>query len=185
MNVPARRVVRIRPVTFVYRGNGVMASLPRFMRMCDEQYLVDDEYPMTLLDARSRVSHSHYFACIHECWENMPEGHDFKNEIAMRKHALIETGWCTTRTIVTEDERAAVRSALKAEADEYAIIEVKGNVVRIHEAVSQSAAAMGRDEFMASKRDVLELLAALVGTTVKEISKAAEQHFRPEPARRA
>jgi hypothetical protein len=160
-----------------------MIPLPCFLRQCQEQFLVDAEYPLAMLDTRSRASHSHYFACIHEIFVNLPDGR-FKHEDHFRKHTLIEAGFCTMRTIVCEDEEKAINVAVNVDTESCPIIVLKGNVVVIYEAESQSAASMGKEKFQASKTAVLEAGAAMIGVTVAQLKKEAEKHFRPEPVRR-
>ena len=144
--------------------------------------MVNEEYPLTMLDARSRKSHSHYFACIHEIFTNLPDGR-FKSEDQFRKHMLIEHGYCSMRTIVAETPEHADRIAINVDTEMCPVIDVKGNVVVIYEAESQSAASMGVEKFQASKTAVLEAGAAMIGVTVAQLKKEAEKHFRPEPRR--
>ena len=63
----------IRPVTFIWTADGRMAPMPRFKRMCDQQFVVGEEYPLQILEARSRRAHNHFFASVHEAWKNLPE----------------------------------------------------------------------------------------------------------------
>jgi hypothetical protein len=178
-------MIRIWPITYIWNGQ-YMVPLPRFIRRCEEQFVVSEEYPLTMLDARSRKSHSHYFACIHEIFTNLPDGNSrFKSEDQFRKHTLIEAGYCSMRTIVCESEGHAERLAINVDTEFCPVIIVKGNVVVIYEAESQSAASMGHEKFQASKTAVLEAGAAAIGVTVAQLKKEAEKHFRPEPARRS
>lgn len=176
---------RIRPVTFIWSEQGHMIPMPRFRKQCDEQFVVGEEYPMTILEARSRNSHNHYFAAVHEGWKNLPEdiATDFPSPEHLRKWCLCKTGWSTMKNFVCDsDDHARNLAAFCRSVDGYAVIEVRGNVVRIHEAASQSAAAMGREEFMASKQAVLDKIAELLDVTPKQLRKEGERHF-PEPKR--
>jgi hypothetical protein len=177
--------VLIRPVVFIWTSDGRMAPMPRFKKICDAQFIVGEEYPLTLLEARSRNSHNHFFATVHEAWKNLPEdiASDFPSTEHLRKWALCKTGWSTMKTFPCETHDHARNLAIFARsADEFAVIEVRGNIVRIHQAKSQSAAAMGKDEFQKSKTDVLDKIAELIEVTPKQLRREGERQF-PEPRR--
>lgn len=184
--VPARRFVRIRPATFVYKGNGVLVSLPRHAKQCDAQFVVDEEYPMTILEARSRVSHNHYFATLHEAWANLPEdiATDFPSAEHLRKWALCKAGYAHEKNFDCESRDHAVQlGAFVRSVDTFAVITIRGNVVRIYEAASQSAAAMGKEEFQKSKQAVLDIVAGLLDVKPAQLAQQGARHFRPEPKR--
>lgn len=177
--------MRIRPTVFVWNGQH-MVPLPRFRQQCNQQYVVGEEYPLTMLEARSRQSHNHYFASVHEAWVNLPESIavDFPSEEHLRKWALIQCGYCSETTLPCETGDHANHLAVMARrADAYSIVVVRGNVVKIFSAASQSAAAMGREEFQKSKVAVLEKIAALLDTKPRELERAGDQHFKREPKR--
>lgn len=177
----------IRPVTFIWTSDGRMAPMPRFRKMCDAQFVVGEEYPLAILEARSRRSHNHFFASVHEAWRNLPEGiaEDFPSSEHLRKWALCKTGWSTMKTFPCETLDHARRLAVFARsADEFAVIELRGSVVRIHQAKSQSAAAMGKEAFQASKTDVLSKIAELIDVTPTQLRREGERQF-PEPKRMA
>ena len=132
--------VLIRPVTFLWTADGRMAPMPRFKKLCDQQFVVGEEYPLTILEARSRRTHNHFFATVHEAWKNLPEdiATDFPSAEHLRKWALCKTGWSTMKTFPCETHDHARNLAIFARsADEFAVIEVRGNIVRIHQAKSQ------------------------------------------------
>lgn len=197
MTVPARRVARIRPVTFVYKGNGVMVSMPRFIKQCDDQFLVDEEYPMTILEARSRATHNHFFACVHEAWLNLPDDiryitdpvtgevrERYPSETHLRKDALVKAGFAVEKTFDCESRAHALRlGAFVRSVDTYAIIQIRGNIVRVYEAMSQDAASMGKEVFQESKSAVLDILSEMIRVKPAQLRKEAEKHFRPEPKR--
>jgi hypothetical protein len=164
-----------------------MVALPRFLRQCDEQFLVNEEYPLTILEARSRASHSHYFACIHENYQNLPEA--LKDKIPSEEHlrawALVETGQCTDKYFVCDSpEHALSLGANIRERSPLCVITISGNVVRTRDAISQSASAMGKEQFDESKRKVLDYIAGLIGVKRSELEKAGAKHFKPKPRRR-
>jgi hypothetical protein len=177
---------RIRPVTYIWTGDA-MVPLPRFKRQCDEQFVVHEEYPLTILEARSRASHSHYFACVHEGWANLPENiaHRFPTAEHLRKTVLVKLGYATVRTFACENlDHAMQLAAIIRSVDTYAVITVKESVVQVFDAKSQSAAEMGREEFQKSKDEVLQYIADLIGTSTTNLKKEGEKHFRPEPRKR-
>lgn len=190
--------VRIRPTVFVWTGQH-MVPLPRFRRQCDEQFVVDEEYPLTILEARSRKSHNHFFACVHEAWMNLPErerqkvdpltgevSERFVNENHLRKWALCKTGFCSHRAFPCASEvRAMELAAFLHTMDEFAIIEIEGDVVNVYEPESQSAASMGRERFQESKEAVLGLLSEMIRVKPADLQKMGDQHFKREPKRRA
>ena len=147
-----------------------MIPLPRFIKRCQEQFVIDEEYPLTMLDARSRESHSHYFACVAEGFRNLPEGHQFNSSTELRKFCLVKAGYVeSTAVYVCDSDDLALELASKIKrnrGDDYIVIVIKANIVKVYEAKSQSAAAMGRDIFQASKTDVLDQISDLIGVTV-------------------
>jgi hypothetical protein len=58
--------------------------------------------------------------------------------------------------------------------DEWAIIEVKGSTVTRYSAKSQSERAMGKVDFEASKNDVLNFAASLIGVTRPQLEHQGE-----------
>ncbi len=178
-----RGVARIRPVVFVWTADGRMAPLPRFRKQCDSQFVVGEEYPLTILEARSRATHNHYFAWLGEAWKNLPEdiASDFPSAEHLRKTALCKTGWATQKNFVCESRDHAMQlAAFVRSVDTFAVITVRENIVRIYEAVSQSAAAMGAEPFKQSKNDVLNWVATLLDVKPAQLRREGERVF-PEP----
>src|SRR3990167_5804400 len=91
----------IAPLLFEWTGDS-FKPLPRHARACDEQFTIGERYNLDVIAERSQVSHSHYFAALHEAWVNIPEDRadQFPTVERLRKHALIETGWRDERSIV-------------------------------------------------------------------------------------
>lgn len=130
--------------------------------------------------ARSGRSHKHQFAWITEAWHSLPEEAQglpwAETPETLRKHALIATGYHNSYTLDCESKASAerirthlLRSEYKAEG--YAIGVVKGTVVTIWTPKSQSLKAMGGPEFQRSKEDIMDWIAAKVGTTKEELRK--------------
>lgn len=180
-------MTKIRPVMFVWTDDGAMVPLERFRQMCDRQFVVGEEYPMQPVELRNMKSHSHYFACIHTAWENLPEKYAsrFPTEESLRAKALVETGWCTERDYDCESPaKAKGLAAIVRHYSEYSVIKVSGKIVKVFEPKSQSLAAMTPDDFKASKDAVLDWIEALnPGLKIRDIKKEAAKVAPPEKQR--
>jgi hypothetical protein len=181
-------VTRIYAVTFtwvdvdVVDSDGVatrrkaMVPLPRYDNIAKRQWHAGEEYTLVPLEARSRPSHNYYFAALDDAFENLPERIAARWPTAehMRKWCLVETGWFDESEINCASPQHAIQAAtLIRSFDEYARISLHGSKVIIRRAKSQSAAAMTKEPFEASKRDVLDLVASFIGTTTSELRKHA------------
>lgn len=176
--------VRIKPTVFTWSGNE-MVPMPRFKRQCDEQFLVGQEYVLTVVAARSRALHNFYFAAIAEGWNNLPEtiADNFPTAEHLRAYALVATDQCTLATYECVDDKTARRLAINLRADApFSGIKLRGEVVEVRRPISQSAKAMGKDEFEESCRKVLEFIATLTGVSLTDLRKEGARHF-PEPKR--
>ncbi len=190
-------MVMIRPVTFVWTGQ-YMAPLPRFKKQCDEQFVVNEEYPLTILEARSRKSHNHFFACVHEAWLNLPEdvryivdpetgeaSERFPTDQHLRKWALVKAGFCTHHAFPCSSPKRAIEMAkFLRTKDSFAVMRVEGDVLNIFEPLSQSASAMGAKQFQESKEAVLEILSEMIRAKPSELQKMGDRYFKREPKRR-
>lgn len=165
------------PITMQWDGE-VMRPLPRFARECDRRYVVGETYPLEVHEERSSNTHRHYFAALNDAWSNLPEAvaPQFATVEHLRKWALIKSGFCDTRDHVCGTDAEARRLAAFIEPiDSYAVVEVRGPVVRIHTAKSQSVRSMDKATFQASKQAVLDVVANLVGVTPGELAAQAGQ----------
>lgn len=133
---------------------------------------------------RSTKSHKHQFAFVRTAWMNLPEHHlgtpYAVSTEALRKHALIATGYCDTDMIAVGDERRAERVAsfterLAVRMHGYALTNIEGTVVYCHTPHSQSLKAMGGEAFKRSKQDMLEYLADMIGVTADELAKMGKK----------
>ena len=125
---------------------------------------------------RSQQTHNHYFAAIHDAWQNLPEAisGEFPSPQHLRAYALIRTGYCTTTKIVCRTNRDAIDAIrFVTDLDEFALGDISDNVATIYRPQSQSFKAMGRDMFRKSKEDVLGFLSQLIGADVAQEGKAA------------
>lgn len=170
-----KRPHRPRPVAFIWDGN-VMIPLPRFKRLCDEQFAISEEYPLMILEERTQASHNHYFAAVHEAYLNLAEDYaqEFDSEDDMRKWCLCKEGYCTKEQYVlnTAGDAMQMRDALKKQ-EGYRIVRVNGNVVTVWYPLSQSRPAMKKQMFEDSKAAVLARAASMARTTPAELKKNA------------
>ena len=103
----------------------------------------------------------------------------------MRAKALIHTGFSNERAIVCDTAKdAATIAEFIGQTNQYAIVRVSGNVLKVYTAKSQSRKSMNKKEFQASKEAVLGFVAGLdrrqSGTTegkriMPDAVKAAEE----------
>ena len=157
-----------------------MVPLGRHVARCNETLTVGEIYRCEVIEERSMRSHRHYFATMHEAWLNLPDhlALQFANDTALRKHALILTGYRKERKLAlsSPEEARKVAAFLKPRGgDDYAIISVNGNVVVEWTAMSQSAREMKGPTFQKSKDDTLDFIANLVGVTPEQLTANAGQ----------
>lgn len=110
-------------------------------------------------EARSLVSHNHFFSTLNDIWLSLPERYGDRIPTAehMRKWALIRTGYRDERTIACASEAEARRvAAFVKPMDEFAIVVVNEATVTVCTAKSQSTKAMDKVEFQKSKEAVLD-----------------------------
>lgn len=144
--------------------------VPRSPKVCDERLVVGELYRCDIIEERSLASHQQYFASIHDKWMSLPDAiaTRFPSADALRKHALIETGWRRERRFACSDAQEARRLAKfltpQSVDDDYAVISIAGNIVIEWRATSQSYRAMPRKgDFQKSKQDVLDWIDELLG----------------------
>ena len=151
--------------TFHWDG-AAMRPLPAYVAYLAERYAAGEVVALGPVSGRSPLSHRHYFACVREAWVNLPEAlaPRFPTEDHLRKYALIKAGFCETRQIVCASNAEAMRlAATIGPLDDTAVIALEDRVVTLSTAKSQSAGAMTKAQFQASKAAVLALLAELIG----------------------
>lgn len=167
---------RERAVVCVWTPEGTFVPLPRFRRLCDEQFAVHEEVPLIRFENRNMSQHRGYFAQVNECFKNLPHEYDGQYPSAehLRSWALVQTGYCTETDYPMDSEKAARRLAIDLRRmNPYSIIKVSGAVVKHFEPESQATRSMGKEKFEASCRAVLELLISMVGAKPAELRKNA------------
>lgn len=167
------------PIYFRWSGNA-MEPLPRFAEVCDRAFVIGQTYRLEEREERSQASHSHYFASIHEAWQNLPleQAERFPTPEHLRKWALVQAGYRDERSFAAKSNADALRlAAFVKPLDEYAVVVVREASVIVLTAKSQSQKAMGRKDFQDSKTKVLEIVWGLCGLTPAEaaphVGKAA------------
>jgi hypothetical protein len=180
------------PIVFIWRKveivdiDGValkqlaMVPLPRYQNVAKRQFGEGGEYTLEQVAERSMASHNAYFAAINEGFKNLPEkiAARWPSPTHMRKWILCETNWFDEKEfdLTSEKQAKALATFIRTE-DEYARIALRGTKVVVRKARSQSFAAMGKADFEASKRDVLDLLESMVdvpkGTLMREAGMSA------------
>lgn len=166
---------RFRPIQFTWDGDAMIPH-PRFKALCNRQYAVHEQYILTVPEYPSTATRNHYFASLHEVWMNLPsDDKRFPTEDHMRKWLLIKAGFCNERTTVYDTPRDAHKAGVDVrDSAPFDVIIVSGNIVKRYTAKSQTAVAMSKEEFQASKVAVLDLAAELIGTTRTALVKQAK-----------
>ena len=164
------------PVLLIYDGDGVFRGANSFWSArCDKQFVIGETKPMAAYEDRSYASHNHEFAWLTEAWRNLPEGlaELYPSPEHLRKRALIDCGYYDETIVDAGTKTAALRVAAAFRArEEFSFIVVRGPLVVIRTAKSQSRRAMAKAEFQESKTAIMELIAGLLGVSVDELQRA-------------
>lgn len=180
-----RQVAVVDPDTGELSSANLWAMVPelKYRGLSERQYSMDDSHVLAPLEARSMKSHSHYFAALHDGFDNLPEGLavNFPNEEALRAWLLIETGWCDQDLTHLTTEKEARDSAERTKRREpfcrirvFESVDDEGHpcwAVLVKRAMSQSTRTMGKESFQKSKTDVLEYLDVLIGVQPGTLAK--------------
>lgn len=158
-----------------YEGEGEFRTVNKYhARAADKAHVIGEVLTWQLVQERSMKSHDHFFAAVHDAWQNLPEtvAMEFPNDLSLRKYGLIKAGYCTvTKIVCANNKEANIAVALYLKIDEYLLCDVSGNVATIYRAQSQSRKAMGKEVFQKSKTAVLEVLSDMIGAEVKEATE--------------
>lgn len=168
----------VPPIECVWDGEVFRPTGPHWVRRASKQYAAGEIIHIVNQEPRSEASHRRYFATVNEAWKNLPEdiAEKYPTADALRKYALIRTGWFTAQDMTCGSHAAALRTQafVRTIAEEYAVVDVpKGSsVVTVYTAKTQSY-KMGKADFNKSADDVLSYLANLVGVTKTALSDNA------------
>lgn len=156
-------------------------------------WTIDEVYRLEFLEGRSEKSHNAYFASLAHIWTNLPHNKqaEYPTVEHMRKRALIVAGYADMdyRTFDTPEDAEKCASLMRPR-EEFAVITVKGCVVRVYTAQSQSRSEMPeKGQFEASKRAVLEITSGIIGLTPDKVMAQVKgepppdegDHYRYEP----
>ena len=150
--------------------------LPLAPTMAFARFVPGNIYRLIEHEDRSQRSHAHYFASVHDAWQNLPERYAdrFPTAEHLRKWALIQSGFHDQRSIVAASKAEALRiAAFFKPLDEHAVIVAREATVVVCTAKSQSSRAMGRDEFQKSKTAVLDMLSEMIGVAPGALERQA------------
>lgn len=107
-----------------------------------------------------------YFAILRDVWQNLrpPYSQMWPSSEHMRKELLCRVGWCDTRQVAAGSKSAAqnIAEAMRG-LDRYAIVEVRGDVITIHTARSQSRKMQPKQQFLECAEQVYRLIEELTG----------------------
>lgn len=165
------------PITFRWEGDSFVPNGPRWQRECDKQFVIGQTYELVEQHQRSSNSHRHFFASVNEAWKNLPEAMtvQFPTSEHLRKYALIRAGYADSHTLVCSSKAEAIRIAsFMRPLDEFGVVAVNGLVVTRYTAKSQSARAMGKEEFQKSKDAVLDVIASMISVPVETLKQNAQ-----------
>jgi hypothetical protein len=172
------RSAKLRPIICIWDGQH-MIPLPRFERLCASQFVVNEEYPLMLVENRSLASHNHYFASLTEAFDNLAEEYaqEFDSVEHLRAWCLCMEGFCTqTRyELNTAADARVLRDVLKVQ-DKATIVKINGSVAIVYTPESQAMYGpnrMHKDRFQASKDAVLARAASMARTTPAELKQNA------------
>lgn len=163
--------VAIYPQAFRWDGEAMRPLNPR---AADRQYVVEQVYRLEPREDRSAASHGHFFAALADAHANLPDdlAERWPTPEALRKYALIRTGYRDERSIIAASKAEARRvAAFIRPMDEFAVVSVHDAAVIVWTAKSQSMKAMGRKDFNDSKQKVLEFVSELIGVSLDTLTK--------------
>lgn len=126
--------------------------------------------------ARSIVSHNHYFAVVQEAWQNLPPlmADRFLTAEHLRKYALIQCGYCNSQSMPCANKAQAEKIAgFIRPIDEFSVVTIRGSIVEVFTAKSQAMNAMDKKTFRESKDKVLDYIAGMIGVAKQELTDAA------------
>lgn len=168
--------MRRRSIKVMFNGVSFM-PMDRDRHYCKVMFGAGQVLMIDPEEERDMNSHRHYFVQLSEAWRSLPESFDpqYPTLEIFRKKLLVRAGWYhMTEMVCASAESAITTAAFMSDIDPSVLIDIRGNVIRKYVARSQSLAAMGRKDFQKSKWDVLNLAAALIRVTPKQL----EEHAR-------
>lgn len=141
----------------------------------DRLFVVGEVYRMAAEDEHSDAARGAFFATVRELWKNLPENLSatYSSPDALRKRALIKTGWADRKAVVFDTDEAAIKAAaLVKTMDDFAVVTQVMGIVTVYTAKSQSKKTMKKEEFNRSSEDVLRVLSKLIGVSTDQALSA-------------
>lgn len=166
------------PLPCQWDGESFTPAGQRWAREADKHFVIGEVYHIEAREPRSLTSHNHFFACVQNAWENLPEdvAARFPSSDHLRKWCLIRAGFRDERSIACASKAEARRLAAFIEPmDDFAVVVVSEATVSVYTAKSQSMRAMGKVQFQRSKDAVLTELAKLIGTDAAQLARASTE----------
>ena len=165
-------------ISCVWDGRAFTPATPFHHRRAEAAFGEGEIVLLNVENESSGKSRRHYFACLREAWQNLPESVAMETWAQstehLRKYALIRTGFSESQTLIASSAAEASRfAAFLRPTDEFSIVLARGVEVIRFTAKSQRVKAMGAKEFQRSKVEVLEFVAGLIGTTSDQLGSAA------------
>lgn len=157
-----------RPIPMRWQGDSFTPLNSHWGKQADKQFVVGQVYTVVTVEERSMQAHRHFFACLAEAFNTLPEtvAPQFPSQEHLRKWALVQSGFADERSIVCASKAEAQRvAAFIKPMDEYAVVVVRDATIKVFTAQSQSMKAMGKADFQRSKTAVLDVIANLIGVT--------------------
>jgi hypothetical protein len=163
------------PIPCMFNGEAFQPVSPYWERRANREYGKGEVVRLVDQPERSGASHNHFFASVESAWESLPPllAERWPSSKHLRSYALIKAGYCDIDNVVCASHADAMRVAAFTRAgDEYALVDVKKNVVTRYRAKSQSYRSMGKEEFQASKDAVLRIIAEILDISRQELADA-------------
>ncbi len=156
-----------RPLLWQWDGEAMRPASPGMAKEADAIFVIGERYRLGIVEERSQASHNHFFAEIQSLHDTLPDHWRglLPSPEHLRKYALIRAGYCDTTTFPCASKAEAERWAANLRPiDSFSLVEVRGSVVVLHRAHSQSKKEMGPKVFQESKDAVFDQIAIILGT---------------------
>ncbi len=152
--------------------------LGRTAKEADKQFVIGERYTLVEWQERSDPSHGHQFAWLYEAWKQLPESIAdlYPTSEHLRKRALIQAGYYNEIVVDAGSNAAAVRVAAGfKKMDEFVLCVIRGAAVSVRTAKSQrrGPSGMNKADFNASKADIMEIIAELIGVKPSQLEQQA------------
>lgn len=160
------------PLRFRWDGESLVPMHPK---VCDHYLTVGEQYCFVEYHERSDASHRRFFAGVRDVWASLPDkwALEFPTPDALRKRALVETGYFTERRFIASSAAEARKLAAWLPKGDGVVISVAGSAVVERTALSQSYRSMGKVMFQKSVADVDAWLADLIGVSTETLRREA------------